>query len=289
MTLRAIDVCAGAGGWAVAARGLPIDIVAAFDREEDCLETYRMNHPGVTCIQCDVVEQDFSRYVGHVDLVLGGIPCEDISVARNNIPLPEENRKSFERLLEKCLAVPGQVGARWWCYEDVVGVLRHAPLFTPHFILNSADFGPQRRKRAYLGNTPKPAAQGNTEVLGDCLRRGPYRKSLLIRDRTPRRSEVYGSKCFYPWMPGEKSPTVYGVTARHDKYSAAALGDDWRSMEWQELAGLQGFPDDYVFMGNPGRVVKMIAQAVETRTGHAILAALCAEVERLSLNPQKKP
>lgn len=276
-TLRAIDVCAGAGGWAVAARGLPIDIVAAFDLQEDCLETYNLNHPGVVCIQCDVTEYDFSRYVGHVDLVLGGIPCEDISAARRNVPLPEEKRESFVRLLNKCLAVPGQVGARWWCYEDVVDVLRHMPLFTPHFVLNSQDFGPQRRKRAYLGNTPMPAPQGNTELLGDYLRRGPFRKSLHLRDRTPRRSQVYGSKCFYPWMPGEKSPTVYGVTSQHDKYSAAALGDDWRSMQWQELAALQGFPDDYVFMGTPTRTVKMVAQAVEVRTGRAILEALCAE------------
>lgn len=276
-TLRAIDVCAGAGGWAVAARGLPIEIVAAFDREEDCLETYRLNHPRVECIQCDVVEHDFSEYAGQVDLVLGGIPCEDISVARNNVPLSDEKRESFGRLLSKCLAVPELVGAKYWCFEDVVGVITHAPLFTPHFILNSQDFGPQRRKRAYLGNTPKPAVQGNTEVLGDCMRRGPYRKSMLIRDRTPSRSNSFGKKCFYPWMPGEKSPTVYGVTARHDKNSAAALGDDWRSMEWQELATLQGFPDDYVFMGSPTRTAKMVVQAVEVRTGRAILEALCAE------------
>lgn len=157
-------------------------------------------------------------------------------------------------------------------------MLRHAPLFTPHFILDSQDFGPQRRKRAYLGNTPKPAVTGNVEVLGDCMRRGPYRKSLQLRGRTPSRSEIYGGTHFYPWMPGEKSPTVYGVTSRHDKYAAAAMGDDWRSMEWQELARLQGFPENYVFRGSPGRVVKMVAQAIEARTGHAILAALCADV-----------
>jgi site-specific DNA-cytosine methylase len=45
--IRAIDVCAGGGGWAVAARGTPIRIVAAFDHDEDCLATYCFNHPGV--------------------------------------------------------------------------------------------------------------------------------------------------------------------------------------------------------------------------------------------------
>ena len=207
--LRAIDVCAGAGGWAVAARGLPIEITAAFDREEDCLETYKLNHPGVECVQCDVIEHDFSGYAGKVDLVLGGIPCEDISAARRNVPLADDKRMSFEYLLDKCLAIPGLIGAQWWCYEDVVDVLRYAPLFTSHFILDSQEFSPQRRKRAYLGNVPKPAGRANTELLRDCLRPGPYRKSLQIRERSPRRAHVYGSDCFYPWMPDEKSPHLH--------------------------------------------------------------------------------
>lgn len=281
--LRAIDVCAGVGGWAVGARGLPVEIVVAFDREEDCLETYRLNHPGVECVQCDVIEHDFSGYAGKVDLVLGGIPCEDISAARRNVPLSDAKKVSFEYLLDKCLSIPRLIGARWWCYEDVVDVLRYTPLFTSHFILDSQEFGPQRRKRAYLGNCPKPAGQGNAELLRDCLRPGPYRKSLQIRDRVPQRGGVYDkdSKGFYPWMPEEKSPTVIGLNSRHDNYAAAAFGDDWRSMQWQELALLQGFPEDYVFMGTPTRVMKMVAQAVEVRTAHAILAALCAEAMRV--------
>jgi hypothetical protein len=241
------------------------------------LETYRLNHPGVECVQCDVIEHDFSGYAGKVDLVLGGIPCEDISAARRNVPLADEKRVSFEYLLDKCLSIPGLIGARWWCYEDVVDVLRYTPLFTSHFVLDSQEFGPQRRKRAYLGNCPKPAGGANTELLRDCLRPGPYRKSLRLRGRVPARDRVYAKHAFYPWMPDEKSPTVIGLDSRHDDIAAAAFGDDWRSLEWQELALLQGFPEDYVFMGTPTRVMKMVAQAVEVRTAHAILAALCVE------------
>lgn len=253
-----------------------------FDREEDCLETYKRNHPTVECVQCDVSEYDFSEYAGKVDLVLGGIPCEDISAARRGVPLPDDKRMSFEYLLDSCLAVPGIVGAQWWCFEDVVDILRFMPLFTPHFVLDSQNFGPQRRKRAYLGNTPMPASPGSPLMLKDCIRPGPYRKSLLIRDRVPQRAEVYGSNGFYPWMPDEKSPTVISLNSRHDNYAAMANGDDWRSLEWQELALLQGFPEDYVFMGTPTRVMKMVAQAVETRTGHAILTALCLEWANLA-------
>lgn len=57
-TIRAIDLCAGAGGWACAARGLPITIVAAVDFWRPACETYRLNHPGVKVIEGDLREGD---------------------------------------------------------------------------------------------------------------------------------------------------------------------------------------------------------------------------------------
>lgn len=62
--LRAIDICCGAGGWAVAARGLPIQIEYVFDLESDCLLTYKENHPHVEPVCCDVIDFDFSRLIG---------------------------------------------------------------------------------------------------------------------------------------------------------------------------------------------------------------------------------
>lgn len=274
--LRAIDVCAGAGGWAVAARDLPITITAAFDRDECYLATYHKNHPSVSCIHCDVTSYDFSRYTNNIDLILGAIPCEDISAARRNVPLPTANLDALSTLLERCLALPEELNAQYWCFEDVTDILRYTPLMTPHFILDSQEFGPQRRKRSYLGNTPLPPSPANSELLGDYLRPGPYRQSQRLADRTPGRSHIYGSSQFYPWLPTEKSPTVINLSSRHDNYAAAAFGSDWRQLEWQELALLQGFPPNYLFIGSPTQTMKQIAQAVEIRTARAILSTLCA-------------
>ncbi len=276
--IKAIDVCAGAGGWAVAARDLPIDIVMAFDRDDLCLETYALNHPGVECVLCDVSEHDFGQYADTgIDLVLGGIPCEDISAARRGVPLPDETKASFLALVKACLEVPRAIGAAHWCYEDVVDLLRFihdVELFVPNFVLDSAQFSPQRRKRVYFGNLPKPAGRGDGRVLASCLRPGPYRVSSAIKDREPSRSEVYGGKKFYPWEPQEKSPTVLCHSSRRDHYLAVRNGDGWRQPEWQELAVLQGFPEDYVFVGPPTRVAKMVGQAVQIDTARAILEAL---------------
>jgi len=278
--LIAIDLCAGAGGWAVAARGLPIRIIAAFDLETDYLATYHENHPDVECVQCDVLEHDFSAYRGRVDLVLGGIPCELISVARRGTPT-DPAKNGFAELVECCTAIPHEIGAPWYCFEDVREVQFYLPIMTPGFLLDSGLFSPQRRIRFYAGNVPCPIpAKHDTRTFSDCVRPGPYRRSQRLAGRTPGRASVYNSTQFYPWMPDEKSPTVINLQSRHDNYAAAQMPDGrWRQLEWQELARLQGFPEDYVFIGTPGRVGKQVAQAVQIDTARAILRALCVELQ----------
>jgi len=94
--LLAIDLCCGAGGWACAARGLPIEWVAVADSAEDCLETWRVNHAGghpvckglLVDLSTDEGIEAVRRAVGRkkIDIIVGGIPCEPVSVARSNNP-----------------------------------------------------------------------------------------------------------------------------------------------------------------------------------------------------------
>jgi site-specific DNA-cytosine methylase len=280
ITLTAIDICAGAGGWAIAARGLPIRIVAAFDRDADCLSTYHENHPDVDCVQCDVLSHNFRPYRGAVNLVLGGIPCEQISAARRGTPLSDTNRSAFSALVERCLDIPRDIEAPWFCLEDVREIQMYLPIMTPGFLLDSAHFSPQRRIRFYATNLPCPQPDvHDRRTFADCSRPGPYRQSHTLAGRTPGRAAVYNSNQFYPWLPNEKSPTVITLESRHDNCAAAQTPDGrWRQLEWQELARLQGFPEDYLFIGPPGRVTKQVAQAVQIDTARAILRALCRQL-----------
>ena len=85
----AIDLCCGAGGWACAARGLAIRIVLAIDFWEPAATTYRLNHPETEVLCADVRDEsvrqkilDLAKDRG-VSLILGGIPCEWLSVYRH--------------------------------------------------------------------------------------------------------------------------------------------------------------------------------------------------------------
>lgn len=272
--LKAIDICCGAGGWACAARGLPVQIVAAVDLAEDCLQTYAHNHPGVECIRADVREFDFRRFAG-VDIVLGGIPCEEISAARRGTPTPQHVIAAWRRLVSACLdAVKIVKPKRGWCFEDVVGLRRYLPPTVPCRVIDSAWYSAQRRQRLYVGEFPDVPPGYSRALFRAHMRPGPHRLSARTLTRTPGRSSVYNSQQFYPWEPDRKSPTVICLNSRHDNYAAVLDGKRRRQLEWQELATLQGFPTDYVFIGCPTRVSKMVGQAIQVDTGRAILAAM---------------
>lgn len=290
--IRAIDVCAGAGGWAVAARGLPIEIVAAVDQAEDCLATYARNHAGVETINANVTTCDLSRFRGKVDVILGGIPCEQVSAARRGRPLADADLRAWLSLIKRCLALPSELGASQWCYEDVIAILRYVPEGTPHFVIDAQLWSGQRRKRAFLGNVPPPLKLDlDPRTFAHFQRPGPFRINPRLLDREPGRSGIFNGdsrlpegakKRFYPWEPAEKSPTVIALCGRHDNYAAARLPDNsgYRQLEWQELATLQGFPEDYLFLGSAARVTKMVAQAVQIDCARAILRELCHHAAR---------
>ncbi len=271
--LRAIDVCAGAGGWACAARGLPIAIVAAFDREADALATYKLNHPAVETIACDVTEFDFSPWQG-VDLILGGIPCEQLSVARNNCPASRREMASIKRLVRVFTRLPIDLQARWFCFEDVVQLAPLLPARTPRFTISSASYSAQARTRLMVSNIPAPTPGADQTVMGDYLRPGPHRISPRIFGK--RQPSISGkhSTTFQPFDPAQKSKTIVDFSSRHDAEFGLPHPLGWRNIDWQEAALLQGFPVDYLFVANPGRCCKMIAQAIQVDTGRAILWSL---------------
>lgn len=284
--LQAMDVCSGAGGWACAARGLPFDILYAVDREADSCETYRLNFPSTEVLRADLltpgVIEDLGEWCrsGGVDVLLAGIPCEQVTACRNIQKATAAELSLLEQLIDGLLRLVDLAAPRWWCFEDVPRVLRHFPgtFFPPHFELDSARFSGQRRKRVYIGNAPVPAAPAvDRAVTGDFLRPGPFRVSDRVRKGYPTTNKTFREGAFYPIRAALKAPTVLETSSRHDaKYAVldASIAGGRRQLTWQEAARLQGFPDDYVFAGSPMRVGKMVGQAVQIDTARAVLAEM---------------
>ena len=292
--IRAIDLCCGAGGWACAARGLPIKILYAYDLWPEAAKTYEINHPNANVLLADLSSGRTCREVlkmcegRHVNLVLGGIPCETVSQYRNGWNPATKSKDGeiagWRKLLARRLGLVKALKPRWWCLEDVAGIVEHLPPLTPWVEINSAEYSPQARRRIYVGEFPRPPRGANMEVMRSRLRPGPYRVGKRLWPMTPATSNVYdGSHC-YGAAADRKSPTICNFGSQWDAAMGVldpSLPRGKRQMEWTEAARLQGFPEDYLFYGSPTAVSKMIGQAIQIDTGHAILKAIVAEAQKV--------
>lgn len=212
--IRAIDLCCGAGGWAIATRGLPIQIVAAFDFAWDCCLTYRYNNPDAAVACMDVTRLDWSRF-RDIDLLLGAIPCEEISVSRNSQPVASLDK--WHGLLDSVLAGVDEINPRYWVIENVIQMRKHLPPLTPYVIMNSAHWSGQARKRIFVGRFPIPEP-GDAKTLGDYLRPGPY----ILQECTLRCEKISGRQWYTEntkrlLQPEKPSPVVTDFGSRHSR------------------------------------------------------------------------
>ena len=295
--IDAIDLCCGAGGWAVAARGLPIRFRAVADIAEDCLETWRINHaeehPDCRRLRVDLsTDEGLAELMEHsagVDLILGGIPCAEISPLRHGKRVSEEAMERWRRLLDNCLAIVDQIGPRWWALEDVIGIERELPLplfhgaEVPYRRINAAEYGPQSRLRTFLGDFPHPQP-GEPGKLADCLLDGPHQTVPGAEHLQPNPSNRHRVCARYARILDLERPCptiTSSFSNRGGRQKRSWMVEDVRGrrrmLSWQEAALVQGFPRDYLFAAALQRTSEMVGQAIPIQVGRAILEAIVGE------------
>jgi len=182
-----IEVCAGAGGLS---RGL---IESGFtplllnDNDKNCCNTLKKNHPGVPVICGDMTELDLTEYVGKVDLLTGGVPCQSFSMAGNRKGLNDPRgqlilsfAKMVKRLKPKMFMIENVKGLKSHnsgkTLESVLELLKSTGKYVISYkVLNSVNYGvPQKRERIFIVGIrgkefkfPKPSE--NIKTLKDVL------------------------------------------------------------------------------------------------------------------------
>jgi DNA (cytosine-5)-methyltransferase 1 len=282
--LKAVDICSGAGGWGIAARGLPIKIEKAYDLELDCLETYAYNFPETEIVQTDVTKIDWRKLKG-IDVVLGGIPCETVTPARRNRknPLGDAELARWHALIDSILAGIEIARPKYWCFENVIQMRRHLPPMVPQWVVNAGEHSGQSRKRMWIGNFPVPPRGVCTEVLADYLRPGPFVMTARVSKDvtfTPPGKHMKFEKNGGRWLsPNRKCPTIVKCSKRWGDW-CIPLGDGrHRVLQFTEAAAVQGFPNDYVFISSLDRAWKMVGQAIPIPVGRAILEAIVRKAD----------
>lgn len=298
----ALSLFAGAGGLDLGFRGgftflgknyprTGFCVVKAYDINPRAVETYNLNLEPV-CEVKDVTALDPDA-LPKVDVVLGGFPCQDFSVAGKRQGISVHRGNLYKALVLAVEAVRPKV----FLAENVKGLLTAneglaVQVITNDFanagpgyrvymgLLNAADFGvPQRRERVFIVGVrkdlegefrfPKPTHAPPLLADGENLLPWVTARDALsdIEDESilksmsnwewskAKKNRGQGND---PIKPDQPSPTIRAEHHGNIEFHYRLL----RRLSVREAARLQSFPDNFAFQASMSEAYKLVGNAV---------------------------
>lgn len=164
---------AGIGLLALKRAGVPVAMYYASEVDKYAMQISKKNHPEI--IHMGDIKQCWARTFPKIDLLIGGSPCQDLSVAKQNREGLKGARSGlfwhFVRLLRT-------MKPRWWMLENVASMSRAdrdkitEVLGVEPILINSALVSAQQRKRLYWTNIRAPQPTDKRILLKDILDSG---------------------------------------------------------------------------------------------------------------------
>ena len=163
---KVIDLFSGVGGLSIGFSKSGFDIVYANEFDTEIAESFQYNHQNTLVDKRDIngidIRKTFSNYIGKIDVVMGGPPCQGFSQKGNRLGLNDDRNFLFRRFLE----IVDYVSPKVFLIENVPNILTSKNgyfidqiklhfLSSPYEIysqtLNAYEYGiPQKRRRAFI-------------------------------------------------------------------------------------------------------------------------------------------
>lgn len=159
--------------------GLPVETYYASEIDKYAMSVAQAMYPDTIQIG-DVCKIDFTQYIGKVDIIIGGSPCQDLSIAKQNRQgLHGERSRLFWEYI-KALTI---IKPKYFLLENVASmknedraaitaVLRGIYPETECIMINSALVSAQQRKRYYWTNWHVEQPENKGILLKDILESG---------------------------------------------------------------------------------------------------------------------
>ena len=176
MSVKAIDLFSGAGGFTLSALNAGVDVLAAIEFDKAAADTYKKNfienqgkdikliNGDINLIDPAILRSDLGLERGELDLILGGPPCQGFSTHRIKDAGIDDPRNA---LLLRYFEFVHEFRPKAFLVENVSGLLwaRHADYLEKFLAtaerekykvkfcntLNAKDYGvPQNRKRVFI-------------------------------------------------------------------------------------------------------------------------------------------
>ena len=209
--MRALDLFSGIGGFALAGESVGIETAAFCEIEPFAVGILKKRFPGVPVFS-DVRELGADS-IGGIDIVCGGFPCQDLSVAGKRAGLAGERSGLWYEMLRIIAGVrPHYVlaenvrGACNLALPTVVSGLGEAGYSVWPCVVPAAAFGaPHRRERLFVVGVREDV----TDAINERLQRGEWR-SPFSEQGTPT-PEPTAERCEGSLWP---TPSVHGNNNR---------------------------------------------------------------------------
>ena len=161
--------------------GIPIEVYYASEIDKYAIEITQKNYPNTIQLG-DVTKIDFTEFIGKVDLIMGGSPCQDLSIAGKRKGLQGERSGLFYKFVEaievikpKYFLLENNVGMPKEAYEEISRLMGCYPIE-----INSALVSAQTRKRYYWTNIGPQEL--NLFGFPTCKIPQPENKGILLKD-----------------------------------------------------------------------------------------------------------
>ncbi|MCF1469830.1 DNA cytosine methyltransferase [Agrobacterium vitis] len=304
---RVVELCAGAGGLALGLERAGFEHVALIEMNRNAVATLRANRPDWNVVQADIRKVDFKEYrEQRIDLLTGGLPCTPFSTVGQKKGRHDENN-----LMMEGVRAIREIAPKAFLFENVEGLLhsRHADYVafllrefskagysTEIHRINAKDYGvAQNRSRIMLVGMRKdlagafrmprkfPELATNVgvalvDLMGEKGWEGADAWLQSMKDRDYRADTIrgyQGSARAGEAIRSKRQQIRYAPPAK------AAPTEDEGSREGfvpgltnQMRARLQGFPDNWEFVGGLGPVADQIGNAVVPAMAQAMGLAL---------------
>lgn len=308
-----IDLFSGAGGLSCGLVMAGFTPVASVEIMPEAVETYKYNFVNkkgfnekveTRDIRTQAVKEELYKTIGnqHIDLIVGGFPCQGFSMAGNRVISDPRNSLYLEML-----EIVKNVKPDYVVMENVEGLrtMLDGKVETQIIndykeigyeinvtTLNAADYGvAQQRKRViFIGNRignknyhPKPLYEPNNyKTLGSAI----YKFMNIDEDKSinhvfTRHTEDMkkrlanvpeGSSLFKNYSDSwKKSPWDKPSCTIKENHGAVNIHPKLpRVLTAREIAAIQSFPDDFIFQGAKKWQLVQIGNAVPPLLGKAI-------------------
>jgi DNA (cytosine-5)-methyltransferase 1 len=315
--LTTLEVCAGAGGQALGFDQAGIEHAALVEIDANACKTLRLNRPSWNVLQTDLNHFDGSGFKG-VDIISGGLPCPPFSVAGKQLGHDDERNlfpamiRLVDHVRPRAVMIENVRGILDAVFEDyrryVATQLRKLGYEPGWKLMNASYFGVSqlrprvvfvavRREHAEHFSWPEESPE-TLRTVGDLLH------DLMAAN---------GWKGARAWrkQADEIAPTIVGGSLKHGgpdlgptraRKAWASLGVDGLGiandaphkdfvgmprLTVRMVARLQGFPDDWQFVGGKTQTYRQVGNAFPPPFARGIAenlrACLTASRRRLSV------